>query len=206
MDFNIEQSILVIKKGVFKMEDNNYRHEEFDDCFLCKHPALRHVLTGLLVFLGAFLASYVISDWHFKKMYDPVYQMGRMDRAIMNRERNFDRMEMRSLKQQQKMEKRAFKHEQKLAKTTSQFVHVEKNADSYKIILDLRPFDNDEKNVEVRTQGNTLIINAAGERNLHNHEEVFKYSQAFAFPEHIDTDEITKVREGNNYIITIPFD
>ncbi len=188
------------------MEDNNYRHEEFDDCFLCKHPALRHILTGLLVFLGAFLASYVISDWHFKKMYDPVYQMGRMDKAIMNRERSFDRMEMRSLKQQEKMERKAFKHEQKMAKTASQFVHVEKNSDAYKIILDLRPFDNDEKNVEVRTQGNTLIINAAGERNSNHREEVLKYSQAFAFPEKIDTDEITKVREGHNYIITVPYD
>ena len=188
------------------MEDNNYRHEEFDDCFLCKHPALRHILTGLLIFLGAFMASYVISDWHFKRMYDPVYQMGRMDKAIMNRERNFDRMDMRALKQQEKMERKAFKHEQKLAKTAAQFVHVEKNADTYKIILDLRPFDNNEKNVEIRTQGNTLIINAAGERNLHNHEEVLKFSQAFAFPEHIDTSEITKVREVNNYIITVPYE
>lgn len=177
------------------MEDNNYRHEEFDDCFLCKHPALKHILIGLLVFLGAFLAFYVVSDWHFKRMYDPVYQMRRMDNAIMKRERNFE-----------KMQRKAFKHEQKLAKTTSQFVHVEKNADAYKIIIDLRPFDNNEKNVEIRTQGNTLIINAAGERNAHNHEEVLKFSQAFAFPEHIDTDEITKVREGNNYIITVPYE
>ena len=104
------------------------------------------------------------------------------------------------------MEKKAFKHEQKLAKTASQFVHVEKNADAYKIIIDLRPFDNDERNVEVKTQGNTLIINAAGERNSNHREEVLKYSQAFAFPEHIDTDEITKVREGHNYIITVPYE
>lgn len=187
------------------MDDNNYKHEEFDDCFLCKHPALRHVLVGLLVFLGAFMASYVISDWHFKRMYDPVYQMGRIDKAIMNRERNFDRMEMRSLKQQAKMEKKAFKYEHKFAKTASQFVHVEKNADAYKIILDLRPFDNNEKNVEIKTQGNTLVINAAGEKNANNREEIVKYSQAFAFSEDIDADEITKVQEGNNYIITVPF-
>ena len=84
------------------MEDNNYRHEEFDDCFLCKHPALRYILSGLLIFLGAFMASYLISDWHFKRMYDPVYQMGRMDKAIMNRERSFDKMENRAFKQQQR--------------------------------------------------------------------------------------------------------
>ena len=91
------------------MEDNNYRHEEFDDCFLCKHPALRHFLTGLLVFLGAFAAFYVVSDWHFKRMLDPVSQMKRMDRAFMQRERNFDKMERRALKQQNWMDKKALK-------------------------------------------------------------------------------------------------
>ena len=69
------------------MEDNNYRHEDFDDCFLCKHPALRHFLTGLLVFLGAFAAFYVVADWHFKRMFDPAAQMRRIDRAVMQREK-----------------------------------------------------------------------------------------------------------------------
>ena len=80
------------------MEDNNYRHEEFDDCFLCKHPALRHVLTGLLVFLGAFAAFYVVSDWHFKRMMDPMLQMRKMDRAIMRQEHKFDRMARKELR------------------------------------------------------------------------------------------------------------
>lgn len=33
-----------------------------------------------------------------------------------------------------------------------------------------------------------------------------KYSQAFAFGEDINANNITKVREGDNYIITVPFD
>ena len=103
------------------------------------------------------------------------------------------------------MERNMFKHEQKMMKNASQFAHVEKNDDAYKIVIDLRPFDNDEKNVEIRTQGNTLIIDAAGERNSRRGEEIVKYSQAFAFSENIDADEITKVREGHNYIITVPF-
>lgn len=177
------------------MEDNNYRHEEFDDCFLCKHPALRHILTGLLIFLGAFLAFYVVSDWHFKRMLDPVYQMRRMDRAIQKQERQFDKMARKEFQQQNKLDRAA-----------AQFIHVEKNSDAYKIIIDLRPFDNNEKNVEVKTQGNTLIINAAGEKTDRRGQEIVKYSQAFAFGEDIDANHIMKVREGNNYIITVPFD
>ena len=44
------------------MEENNYRHEDLDESFSCKHPALRHVLTGLLLFLGSFLAFYAVAD------------------------------------------------------------------------------------------------------------------------------------------------
>lgn len=188
------------------MEDNNYRHEEFDDCFLCKHPALRHVLTGLLVFLGSLLAFYVVADWHFKRVLDPVYQMRRMDKAIMQRENDYNKMEIREFKHNQKMQKKAFRAEEKLARVTNHFVHVEKTPDAYRIVLDLRPFDNNEKNVEVKTDGNTVIINAAGERNVHNKQEVLRYSQAFDFSEDIDTSDITKIRQGNNYIINVPFE
>lgn len=188
------------------MEDNNYRHEEFDDCFLCKHPALKHFLTGLLIFLGAFAAFYVVSDWHFKRMLDPVSQMRRMDRAFMQRERNFDKMERRALKQQQWMDKKAFKMQEKMERNAAQFIHVEKTDNAYRIIIDLRPFDNNEKNVEVKTQGNTLIINAAGERNAHHKQEIVKYSQMFAFGDDAELSEMTKVREGDKYIITIPMD
>ena len=168
---------------------NEYREEEFDNCFLCKHPALKHVLIGLLIFFGCFSAFYVVSDWHFKRMYDPVYQMRRFDRAMMKDERRLDKMVKKEFQRQ----------------NAAQFIHVEKTSDAYKIIIDLRPFDNNEKNVEVKAQGNTLFINAAGERNNNNREELIKYNQAFAFTEAIDTSEITKVREGNHYIITVPF-
>ncbi len=187
------------------MEDNNYKHEEFDDCFLCKHPALKHLLTGLLIFLGAFAAFYVVSDWHFKRMFDPAFQMRKMDKAIIQRERNFDKMERKVLKQQQLMDKKVLKAEEKIAKNTAQFIHVEKTPDNYKIIIDLSPFDNNEKNVEVNTDGNTLIINAAGENASKHKKEILRYSQAFNFGEDIDTQNITKIRQGDEYVITVPF-
>ena len=52
--------MVIVKERSFVMEDNNYRHEEFDNCFMCNHPILKHVLEGLLIFLGAFAAFYVV--------------------------------------------------------------------------------------------------------------------------------------------------
>ena len=104
------------------------------------------------------------------------------------------------------MARKEMQRQYRMERHVAQFVHVEKMDDAYKIIIDLRPFDNDEKNVEVKADGNTIIINAAGEKNMHHKQEIMKYSQAFAFGEKIDTNNITKVRDGNNYIITVPFD
>ncbi len=188
------------------MEENNYKHEKFDDCFLCNHPTIKHILVGVLVFLGAFAAFYVVSDWHFKRMLSPAYQMRQIDRAMMKREKSFDKMERRALRQQEWLDKKAYKAQTDLVQQTAQFIHVEKMPDAYRITIDLRPFDNNEKNIEITTQGNTLTLKAAGEKNVHHKKEILRYSQTFAFGEDIDTENITKVKEGNNYIITIPFD
>ena len=63
-----------------------------------------------------------------------------------------------------------------------------------------------KKNIEVRTNGNTVTINAAGEKNSRHGQAITRYSQTFAFGERINAQDITKVRQGNEYIITIPFD
>lgn len=114
---------------------------------------------------------------------------------MMRQEQRFDHMAKKALMQQYKMDQ-----------NVAQYIHVEKTKDAYKIIIDLKPFDNNEKNVEVRTEGNTLIINAAGERNSRRKQEIVRFSQAFAFGDDVDMNNITKVREGDKYIISVPFD
>lgn len=177
------------------MEENNYKHEDFDNCFLCKHPVLKHVLIGLLVFLGAFAAFYVVADWHFKRMLDPMIQMRNMDRAMMRQERQFDRMARKEINHQYRMEKDA-----------ARFINVEKTKDAYRIIIDLVPFGNNENNVEVKANGSMLTINAAGTKNSKHSNETLRYSQTFDFGDNIDIHNITKVRQGNNYIISVPVD
>ena len=174
------------------MENNNYNHEEFDNCFLCKHPALKTVLTGLLIFFGAFCAFYIVSDWHFKRMLSPYVQMKNFDKMFQKQEMDFEN-NFRSDMIKNRM-------------GNSQFIRVEKLSNAYRIVIDLRPFDNDERNVEIKAEGNTLIVNAVGTKANRNKQEIIKYSQAFAFGEKIDSDEITKVKQGYNYIITVPFE
>lgn len=163
------------------------------DCFLCGHPVLKHVLTGLLVFLGAFAAFYVVTDWHYKRMLDPFVQMRKVDKMMM--------------KEQQQARKMIEKQAQKdfnFEKRTERFIRAEKDGDNYKIIIDLKPFDNDEKNVEVTTDGNVLTVTAAGAVNRHGHEHILKVAQSYSFNDDVDLSKITKIREGNEYIIFVP--
>lgn len=178
------------------MDENNYEHHHrHEDCFLCGHPVVKHILTGLLVFLGAFAAFYVVTDWHYKRMLDPVVQLKKMDN--MMRKENF---------YAHKMMRKGLNEGVKIEAKASQIVHIEKLDDIYKIVIDLKPFDNNEKNVEVIAAGDTLTINAAGEQKGHRKSEILRFSQSFSFPDDVDLSRISKTREGNQYVITVPTD
>lgn len=178
------------------MEENNqeqkydHRHE---NCFLCHHPVMKHICVGLLTFLGAFAAFYVVTDWHYKRMLDPVFQMRKMDRIMQKEARQMHKMIDRDAHKGMMLEHKA-----------SQLVHIEKGSDAYKIIINLKPFDNNEKNVEVTREDNKLTINAAGETKKHNKEAIIRFTQSFIFPEEADLDELSKFREGDRYIIVVP--
>lgn len=176
------------------MEDNN-KNEEQENCIFCKNPVMRSIFTGILIFLGAFAAFYVVSDWHFKRMMDPAYQMRRMDRVMV---RDADRIEHMARKQ--------LMHQYRMDEKIASFVRMEKTNDAYKIIINLKPFDNNEKNVKVSVNNNVLNISAAGERATGHNQEIVRYSQNFTFGDDVDLDKLTKMKDGNDYIITIPMD
>ena len=175
------------------MDEQNNKHE--DDCFLCKHPLFKLLLISILVFLGAYAAFYVVSDWHFKRMMNPEFHMHKIEKRLIQDER----MAERAMKKDFKQDFREMSHGVK-------FVYVVRTPDSYKILVNLVPFDNNEKNVEVKTNDNHLTISAAGEKVSKNKNEIVEFSQSLTFPEDVDLEKITKIREGNFYVISVPIE
>ncbi len=175
------------------MDDNREYSTEHRDCFLCRHPLFKHIMTGLLVFFGAFAAFYVVTDWHFKRMLDPAVQMRKMDRMMRADANYIERMARRQDRRDAKFERKA-----------ESYIKIEKEDKNYKVTVDLRPFDNDEKNVEVKTDGNVLTINAAGSSKKHGHERILKISQSYMFDDDVNLNNITKIREGKDLVIYIP--
>ena len=178
-------------------ENNNYENREHhryhNDCWLCDHPVFKHIITALMVSFGAYPALHTVTDWHFKRMMDPAMQMRRIERKMLHEQKQIENMYKRNMERGMRLEEQ-----------TAGYIRAEKRPDAYEIIVNLRPFDNSDKNVEVRTDGDTLIVIAAGEKETRNHDKVIKVIQQFTFDDEVDLSAITKTRRGNNYIITVP--
>ena len=155
------------------------------------HPLMKTLLTGLLIFLGAFCAFYVVADWHFKKFFAPEF----MSPA---------RMEHRMFKDMRQMDKMLFKEGKDFSRKSAQVIHLEQSKDFYKVIIDLRAFDNNENNVQVTTNGNILTINGRSIRKTKNNEQISEFQQHYMFGNNVRLSDLTKETNGNYYIITIP--
>ncbi len=175
-------------------ENNNYC--ETGHCHEHKverHRFWRYLLHGLLCLLGAFLAFYMVTDWYFKSMFDPVNQMRRMDKAIERRDRDME-----------KAFKRAYHGTQRLEERANRIIHLEQNDEEYKVIVDLVTLNNNERNVEVKTNGDILTVKAVGIRGIGDRKSIMEFIQSYRFNDDVDLSKLTKKRKGDNYIITIP--
>lgn len=172
-------------------ENNNYceRHTGF----FHRHPILKHLFYGLLGLLGAFLAFYVVTDWYFKSMLDPVNQMKRMDKAIEKRDRQMERQFQKAYKGANKLQERA-----------NHVIRLEQTNEGYKVLVDLIPLNDSEKNVEVKTNGNVLTVKAAGIHGLGDRKSIVEFTQSYMFGDDVDLTKITKERKGDLYVINIP--
>ena len=156
-----------------------------------KHPLLKAVCTGLLIFLGAFCAFYVVTDWHLKRMLTPPFH------------NEFMKGEQMIKKQMQEMDK-AMKPERALLRKSANIIHLEQNAEEYKVLIDLRAFDNNENNLQVSANGNILTISGRSIRKSKNNEQISEFQQNYMFGDNVQLAQMQKETNGNYYVITIP--
>ena len=173
-------------------ENNNYEHKT---CQFERHPILKHLLYGLMALIGAFLAFYVVTDWYFKAMLNPVNQMKRMDRAIERRDREME-----------KAFKKAFHGTERLQERANHIIKLEQDDDEYKVLVDLVPLNDSEKNVEVKTNGNLLTVKADGIHGFGDRKSLVEFTQSYMFGDNVDLSKLTKERKGDTYVITIPIE
>lgn len=171
-------------------ETSKVKEEYYPMC--SNHPLMKTLMTGLLIFLGAFCAFYTVADWHIKNMFARTFRPpfhNRMERMIEKDMKTMDNM---------------MKKEYNFSRKAANVIHLEQTKDFYKILIDLRAFDNNENNVQVTTNGHILTINGRSIRKSKNNEQISEFQQNYLFGDNVQLPDLTKETEGNYLVITIP--
>ena len=155
-----------------------------------KHHLLKVIGVIIATFLGAFLAFYLAVDLTLNRMFNPEYQIRKMERT-MNNIQKFD----------EKMMESPF-----VPKMSPMLVNLVKEPNEYKIIVDLKSLGDDEKNVDVKLDNNMVTISGDMQKKELKGEKIMNFSQSFYFDEKLIPNKIIKERKGNKYIVTIPFE
>mgnify|MGYP004681556787 CR=1 FL=1 len=155
-----------------------------------KHHFLKVIGVIIATFLGAFLAFYLAVDLTLNRMFNPEYQIRKMERT-MNNIQKFD----------EKMMESPF-----VPKMSPMLVNLVKEPNEYKVIVDLKSLGDDEKNVDVKLDNNMVTISGDMQKNEVRGEKIMNFSQSFYLDEKLIPNKIIKERKGNKYIVTIPFE
>lgn len=154
---------------------------------------LKYLGISILIIIGAFLAFYFVTDMTFKLMMNPAFQERRMERMFehdMNGIMNID--------------KRMMKHNMKELRKISHYVEIYKFDDAYKVVIDLTPFNDNEKNVEVKADGNNLMIEGVSEKGRGNKEQLTKFSESYVLDDKLNMSKMSSEKIGHDYVVTIP--
>ena len=155
-----------------------------------KHHLLKVIGVIIATFLGAFLAFYLAVDLTLNRMFNPEYQIRKMEKTINNIQK-FD----------ERMMENPF-----VPKMSPMLVNLVKEANEYKVIVDLKLLGDDEKNVDVKLDNNIVTVSGDMQKKELRGEKIMNFSQAFYLDEKLISNKISKVKKGNKYIITIPFE
>ena len=155
-----------------------------------KHHLLKVIGVIIATFLGAFLAFYFAVDLTLNRMFNPEYQIRKMERT-MNNIQKFD----------EKMMESPF-----VPKMSPMLVNLVKEPNEYKVIVDLKSLGDDEKNVDVKLDNNIVTISGDMQKKELKGEKIMNFSQSFYLDEKLIPNKIIKERKGNKYIVTIPFE
>jgi len=186
--------------------ENNFQNVENQEVQAVKSDSetkkevfMKYLLIFIATVTGAFLAFYFVIDMTIKNMLNPEYQMRRMNREISRIDRNIGKDFDKEFRDFDKN----MKH---MGKMVPNPVIIEKDNDEYKVIIDLKPFGGNAKNVNVNvTNENMLKIEASNEVKKGEKEKITNMIQTYLLENKVDVNEISKEEKGGKYIIELPY-
>ena len=176
------------------MEENKQNNHNCKDDKVCH--MLKFAVLLITLFLACYLAVYYIMDQIRHSYYLPAMPLENIDKIIEEQDRMFEKdlgtfpLQSRALK--------------KIKSPIETFKDNKINA--YKIIINLKDFNNNPKNISLDIQDDRVNIVGINEKAEKNKERIYTFTQSFVLPEKINTKTVTKEQSGNKYIITLPIE
>ena len=170
---------------------NEYRDDEHR-----KHRVWKYIGIICATLLGAFLAFYVVVDCTMKRMTSPEHYMreaARMNKMAMQNIKEFDKDVAQMTRVEEKF----------LHKNTIKLIRT---PDSYKFIIDLKPFKGNQNAINLDVNGSMLTISGECTTDKRNSEIVTNLSETYDLGKDADFDKMSKKKEGDKLIVNIPID
>lgn len=144
---------------------------------------IKTLLIIFAVFIGVFAATYLIVD-------RCMYRLGVMPFAV-------------TMERAQKMFDKEAGY---LEKNSPAPVKIEQKDKEAIVTIDLKKFDNDEGNVNVKIEDNGIKIDGKIKKESKNGVSESSFIQSVIFPNKFEKDKIQKTKKGDKLIITLPFE
>ncbi len=189
MDENNNEEKITTTTETKKVENNS----NYCNPACINHPVVRAIFIALLIFLGAFCATYFLIDWHMKSMFNRHFGM-------FTDPEKFERMAQDEFKKMGDFPRQS----QRMPINGPSVIRMEQTKDYYKILINLKAFDNNENNLQVSANGNILTISGRTIRKSKDKEQITEFQQSFMFEDDVKLADLTKETNGSYYIITIP--
>ena len=205
------------------MEENNNELKSEVRKHVCfeNHCWKKCLAMVLASFLGGFLAFYFVAD---QVMYRQ--QMKMHHRPHHFEKRMFDDIERIHHRQKHDIDKifeddmKAFKEAFKINKNFERKmladygmpmfmmdtvkIRTEFNDNVYNVIVCLKPFQGDESKINYNVKGRKLTVFGKSQIKEKDYENDVSFSQDFILPENADISKVSKTKDGNKLIISIP--
>ncbi len=159
-----------------------------------KHHWFRVATVALVTFIMSFLAFYVVMEIMYQRISCSGLHFKKLERMIQQDQKDFGRLE-------EKMMESPF-----IPRMRPMIVNLVKENEEYKVIVDLNPFDGDEKGIKVDVSGKILTVLGEIDRKSFGNEKIINFTQSYYLDEELDIEKMVKEKKGNKYIITIPFE
>ena len=153
-------------------------------------------ILGIIIatFIGAFLAFYLAVDMTLNHMFNPAHNMKRIEKLMKQEQKKTMHME------------KQFGENPFEPKMAPMLVNLVKEPNEYKLIVDLKPFEGNEDNINVKLVDKIITVSGEIEKREHRKEEIMNFSQSYYLDEKLDSEKMTKEKIGNKFIITIPYE